>query len=179
MTTTYARKMAHKAQDGWLNGPGGHAHALEVVEVVINEVIKRCEEVLGPCGHTDCDRFGDYDGCQRLRALAAERWKGPEGEHPSVMDVSERRVSCCENPEAGWYCCVRLGEIRAPERTSDVGRALLAHGAAVPVKEPTRCTCFHAPELHDENGCTVETLMNGPCGCKYDGRRPAVSEGKR
>jgi hypothetical protein len=36
------------------------------------------------------------------------------------------------------------------------------------------CECFHAPEQHGPTGCTVDTLMNGPCACKYDGSKPAA-----
>jgi hypothetical protein len=38
---------------------------------------------------------------------------------------------------------------------------------------PPRCTCTHAPEQHDREGCEVFTLMNGECLCKWDGARPA------
>jgi hypothetical protein len=40
--SSFAREMAHKAQDRWLNGPGGHAEALEAVEAVVSEVLETC-----------------------------------------------------------------------------------------------------------------------------------------
>lgn len=45
---------------------------------------------------------------------------------------------------------------------------------SVPAEPPPTktCCCYHAPEQHDCRGCTVESLMDGPCLCEYDGRSP-------
>ncbi len=60
----YARKKAHEAQNRWLNGPGGHVHALESVEVIIRQVIEDCAR--------ECDglREANGDDCAAyIRAL--------------------------------------------------------------------------------------------------------------
>jgi hypothetical protein len=36
----YARRKAHEAQNRWLNGPGGHAGALESVEATVRSVLE-------------------------------------------------------------------------------------------------------------------------------------------
>jgi hypothetical protein len=69
---TYARMKAHEAQNRWLNGPGGHAAALEAVEAVINEVIEQCAPEAEPaCGET-CfhpDHDGSRMSAARIRAV--------------------------------------------------------------------------------------------------------------
>lgn len=75
---TYARKMAHEAQDRWLNNGGGHAVALESVETTIKEVIERCAKEADAggcaCGGQRC--MHDMDArrtiAARIRALAEE-----------------------------------------------------------------------------------------------------------
>ena len=72
---TYARKMAHDAQNRWLNGPGGHAHALESVEAVVLEVIERCAKealtcAFPRCGDSEC--VAEQAAADRIRALAID-----------------------------------------------------------------------------------------------------------
>lgn len=47
---TFARAMAHRAQDRWLNGSGGHAEALEAVEATIGEVVEACARAVEHAG---------------------------------------------------------------------------------------------------------------------------------
>lgn len=69
---SYAREMAHKAQDRWLNGPGGHAEALEAVEAVINEVIERCADVADAVAREQGAHWKAADQiAEHIRALKA------------------------------------------------------------------------------------------------------------
>lgn len=73
--------------------------------------------------------------------------------------------------------------ISAPTPTTTVieptpGPSHRPGGPPSPPPEPaSMCTCFHAPEQHDANGCRVDSFTTGPCSCKYDGRRPASPGG--
>lgn len=67
---TYEREMAHKAQDRWLNGDGGHSAALEAVEAVVAEVIERCakEAERESCRAKGCV----HEACVVLNAAASD-----------------------------------------------------------------------------------------------------------
>ncbi len=62
---TYVDHKAHEAQDRWLNGPGGHAEALESVKITIAEVIEACAN---EADNPDPDWFG-CGPAKRIRAL--------------------------------------------------------------------------------------------------------------
>lgn len=70
--TTYARTMAHKAQDKWLNGPGGHYAALVAVEEVVAEVGERCavESEVGVCQFNDDGARCAHSACAAKRVIA-------------------------------------------------------------------------------------------------------------
>ncbi len=71
--TDYAMKKAHEAQNRWLNGSGGHAHALAAVHVTICQVIEDCARIADERCHA---KVCHQDTAARIRSLLSPDTKG-------------------------------------------------------------------------------------------------------
>jgi hypothetical protein len=179
---TYARKMAHRAQDRWLNGPGGHAAALEAVELTINEVVNDTTKDL--LAVVEVAVREGRDPVARIRELAALRspasapvcGEGQEGKvHASDSLAASAATVCAACNGSGT---VVVGSWSEPFDIKNRGACHVCGGTGRAATVCTTCggsrTIPRSPmsEFGDELPCPDCTPAAPPSAHKSDGPVP-------